>query len=270
MARLARPSPLIEHLAIAVIRQFDLVVVRGSKAKSFLAGHGIRESVAVITGSIIRSPKVTPGPPQYDLVFVGRLTEIKRPLMFLELAARVKRHRPSLRAAVVGTGPLLPVMRQRALELDIHDSIEFCGQRSDVSDIIARSRAFVLTSRTEGFSIAMVEAMDAGVVPIVADVGELSDLIVSGENGYLVSPDNLAEYVERILLVLGDPSLRDRLSERASRVARSRAAVNVIAAHWAHHLGELARRSESFEGTVACGKRQSKMLNPSGAGRNRH
>ncbi len=270
MARLARPSPLIEHLAIAVIRQFDLVVVRGSKAQAFLAGHGIRESVAVITGSLTRSPKVVPTGPQFDLVFVGRLTEIKRPLMFLEVAARVKRHRPSLRTAVVGTGPLLPAMRQRARDLDIHNSIEFCGQRSDVSDIIAQSRVFVLTSRSEGFSIAMVEAMDAGVVPVVADVGELNDLVVSGESGYVVSPDNLEEYVERILLVLEDPSLFDRLSACASRVARSRASVDVVSALWTDHLAELTRRLESSAGTVPRGNRRAGAWNPSDARRNRY
>lgn len=259
MARLARPSSLIEHLAIAVIRQFDLVVVRGSKAQAFLAHHGIQESVAVITGSIIRPPKTTLTGPQYDLVFVGRLTEIKRPLMFLEIAAHVKRHIPSLRIAIVGAGPLLPAMQQRAGELHIHDSIEFCGQRSDVSNIIARSRVFVLTSRSEGFSIAMAEAMDAGVVPVVADVGELSDLVVSGENGYVVSPDDLQEYVERILLVLRDSSLFDRLSTCAARVARSRAAVDVIAGHWKDHLVNLARRSESSYASVPPGT----LKNPS-------
>jgi glycosyltransferase involved in cell wall biosynthesis len=270
MARLARPSPLVEHLVIAVIRQFDLVVVRGTKAQAFLARHGIRESVAVITGSIAQPAKATKVEPLYDLVFIGRLTEIKRPLMFIELAARVKRQFPSLRSAVVGSGPLLLAMRDRVGELGIYDSIEFCGQREDVSDIIARSKVFVLTSRSEGFSIAMAEAMDAGAVPVVADVGELSDLVVNGENGYVVSPDDLEEYVERILLLLRDSSVFDRLSTCAARTARSRAGVDVVAGHWADHLVDLGRRLRHRYEVAPAGKRRHTLADPPGARADRH
>jgi glycosyltransferase involved in cell wall biosynthesis len=254
LARLARPSRFVEHLAIAVIRQFDLVVVRGSKAQAFLAHHGLHKSVAIITGSIAQPHRPQHADREYDLVFVGRLTEVKRPIMFVDIAARVKRQFPTLRAAVVGTGPLLSRMRERSRELDILGSIEFCGQKSDVSDILARSRVFVLTSSSEGLSIAMAEAMGAGVVPVVADVGELSDLVVNGDSGYVVSPDDLEEYVQRILLVLRDPTLFDHLSTRAARTARSRTAVDVIAAQWTDRLVELSRPLGTCDEPVARGK----------------
>jgi glycosyltransferase involved in cell wall biosynthesis len=270
MARLARASPIVEHLAIAVIRQFDLVVVRGSKARAFLAHHGIHESVAVITGSIVRFPKAKDAERQYDVLFVGRLTEIKRPLMFVEIAARVKRQFPSLRAAVVGEGPLLPAMQQRARELGIDGSIEFCGQRADVSVIVAQARVFVLTSRSEGFSIAMAEAMGAGAVPVVGDVGELSDLVVTGENGYLVPPDDVEGYVERILLVLRDSSVFDRLSTCAARIARSRAAVDVIAEQWRGHLLELGCRTGNSYGAGRRGKGRHRAFGSSDVSRDRH
>jgi len=263
MARLARPSALVEHLALAVIRQFDLVVVRGNKAQAFLARHGVHESVVVITGSIATSSKMLLAQRQYDLVFVGRLTEIKRPLMFLEIVARVKRQFPSLRVAVVGTGPLLSAMQQRSRGLNIDDSIEFCGQRLDVADIVAQARVFVLTSRSEGFSIAMLEAMGAGVVPVVADVGELSDLVVSGQSGFIVSPDELEAYVERIVHVLGDAELFDRLSTCAAKIAHSRAAADVIAAQWADHLVALSLRSGSPCGAASRGEPHHAAMDPS-------
>ena len=269
MARLTRPSAVVEHLAIAMIRQFDLVVVRGSKAQEFLARHGIHESVAVITGSITACSNVPPAERQYDLVFVGRLTEIKRPVMFVEIAARVKRQFPSLRVAVVGTGPLLSALQQRSRELNIDDSIEFCGQRLDVADIVARARVFVLTSRSEGFSIAMVEAMGAGAVPVVADVGELGDLIVSGESGYLVSPDELEAYVEPIVHVLRDSDLFERLSTCAAKIAMSRAAAEVIAAHWANHLVALSRRSGNPCGAASRGEPRQAALDPTTGSRDR-
>jgi len=161
-------------------------------------------------------------------------------------------------------------MRRRSRELNMDDSIAFCGQRLDVADIVARARIFVLTSRSEGFSIAMVEAMGAGAVPVVADVGELGDLVVSGESGYLVSPDELEAYVERIVHVLRDSDLFDRLSTCAAKSAMSRAAADVIAARWADHLVALGPCSASSCGAARHGETRHPALDPSTGTHDRH
>jgi glycosyltransferase involved in cell wall biosynthesis len=83
------------------------------------------------------------------------------------------------------------------------------------------SKVFVLTSRSEGMSIALMEAMGCGVPAVAADVGELSDLVVSRVNGWLVQANDLGEYVERITGLLDDPVNWQRISSAACE-ARNR------------------------------------------------
>lgn len=240
LAKLERPSALLEKLAIHVVRQFDLVVVRGSKARSFLMDRGIR-TVTVITGSVRPSSEPEPAAREYDLVFVGRLAAIKQPLQFIDIVARVQREMPALRAAVVGDGPLLEAARERRSVLGLERNVEFLGQIQDVERILARSRLFVLTSRSEGLSIAMAEAMAAGVVPIVADVGDLGDLVIDGETGFLVTSNDVAEFARRALALLQDRQLWARQSQAAQAVARRHTSVEVVSAKWMLSLSGLVR-----------------------------
>jgi glycosyltransferase involved in cell wall biosynthesis len=237
-SRLARPSAFLERLAVDVIRQFDLVIVRGSKAKAFLAEQGLNGNLAVITGSVapVVSPAMADRP--YDLIFVGRLTELKQPFQFVEIVAAVRREVPSVRAVMVGDGPLTDAVRRWATELQVDGQIDFAGKSNEAPAIMAKSKVFVLTSRSEGMSIAMAEAMAAGAVPVVANVGDLPDLVEDGTSGFLVMPNDVAAYAARITSLLADRDLWSRCSEEASRTALQQCGVDVVSEHWKQRLAE--------------------------------
>jgi glycosyltransferase involved in cell wall biosynthesis len=79
LSRLQRPSQLLERLALAVVREFDLVVVRGAGAERFLAERGVSR-IAVIRGSV-DPDRFAPAPERpYHLLYVGQLIERKQPL----------------------------------------------------------------------------------------------------------------------------------------------------------------------------------------------
>jgi glycosyltransferase involved in cell wall biosynthesis len=235
LSRLGRPSAVLERLAVRVVRQFDLVVVRGSGARRYLTERGVSD-VAVITGGVdpgrFRSHSQKP----YHLLYVGQLIERKRPLEFLEVAAAVVREVPGLRVAMVGDGPMMSRLRTRAGELGISEHVEFHGQKSDVEEFLGRSRVFLLNSRNEGLSIAMAEAMMSGAVPVVADVGDLGDLVRNGVNGYLVAGGDVQEFVRVVTNLLVDEGLSNRLSLAAAESARAHTGLNQVAELWATHL----------------------------------
>jgi L-malate glycosyltransferase len=238
LAKLGRPSRLLESLALAVVREFDLVIVRGNKAKTFLTDRGV-QPVTVITGSVTFSRQPAAPEREYDLVFVGRLAAIKQPLQFVDIVASLRGKLPIVRAAVVGDGPLLNAVRERAIALGIEQSIDFLGQIQDVERILTRSKVFVLTSQSEGLSIAMAEAMAAGVVPVVADVGDLGDLVMDGVTGFLVTPDNIPEFTCRAALLLQDRELWGRQSRAAAAAAKRQTSVEVVSAKWTLSLSKL-------------------------------
>jgi glycosyltransferase involved in cell wall biosynthesis len=254
LRRLGGPSPWLERLALAVVRQFDLVVVRGSSASRFLLESGVSpEQIAIIPGSL--DPKRFCGSPDrpYDLVFVGRLAAVKQPLQFIQIVAGVRRLGSSIRSAVVGDGPLAADMHELARQLDMEQSVEFLGQVADVGSILSRSKIFVLTSRTEGLSIAMGEAMAAGVVPVVANVGDLGDLVRNGENGYLVVPNDVEGFARLIAGLLDDPELLARLSGAATKAAHEHMGVELVSHLWSRHLGKLLEGGQMLGlGSRAC------------------
>ena len=104
---------------------------------------------------------------------------------------------------------------------------------------MASSKVFVMTSKTEGMSIAMAEAMACGVVPVVADVGELGDLVTDNVNGYLVKPNNIDEYAKKVISLLQDQVLWEKYSNRAIEVARSYCDVKIITKKWHQNLNDV-------------------------------
>jgi glycosyltransferase involved in cell wall biosynthesis len=105
LAGLGKPSPFIERLAHAVVREFDLIVVRGTTAADYIRRTGYRRQLAVITGSIAApAPWAACSDRPIDLIFVGQLIPRKRADRFLAIVAGVAAWRPDLRAVVVGDG----------------------------------------------------------------------------------------------------------------------------------------------------------------------
>ncbi|MBN2589424.1 MAG: glycosyltransferase family 4 protein [Sedimentisphaerales bacterium] len=240
---LGRPSKLIESLAIHVIRKFDLIVVRGSKARDYLKDQKVKGTIAIITGSVKEHQKLSQSDRTYDLINVGQLVPRKQVEQFVTIVHLTSQQLPKIKAAVVGDGPLLEDLKAQAAQLGLSDKIEFLGKRKDVEAILGSSKVFVMNSKLEGLAIAMMEAMAAGAVPVVADVGDLSDLVNDGVNGYLIEPNNIDRYIERIIPILQDQSLKEKLSLKSIEDAKNNCYINVISGRWQHNLQETIRRA---------------------------
>lgn len=238
---------VIEHLAISVIKKFDLIIVRGSKGRSFLARYGIKNNVAIITGSVKSIIEPEKGARSIDLVFVGRLNPIKQVDQFIRIVSEISRVVPSVSAVIVGDGIMMTELKNVAERLRVSDNIQFLGKRDDIETILARSKIFLLTSKSEGMSIAMIEAMAAGAVPVVANVGELGDLVHDGLNGYLIEPNNIQEYISKVFSLLQDKMHWHKLSSHAVEAARKYSGIEVVAEKWRQSMMPVIERSSGFE-----------------------
>jgi glycosyltransferase involved in cell wall biosynthesis len=214
------------------------VVVRGNKAKSYLISHGLRSPIDIITGSVNACRQSRCDVRDIHLIYVGQLSRIKQVDQFITIVDAVARVIPSVKAVIVGNGPLMTELQMYARQLRLTKEIEFLGQRKDVETLLARSKVFVLTSESEGLSIAMAEAMTAGVVPVVPDVGELGDLVIDGVNGYLVEPNNVSAYSARIISLLQKAPLWNQFSHRAAEDARQYCDLELVTEKWRTLLGQ--------------------------------
>jgi len=153
---------------------------------------------------------------------VGRLTEIKRHSLFLEMAALVANRRPDVAFQIVGDGELRGHLEALAGKLGIGERVTFLGWRTDLATIYGATDVFVLTSRNEGTPVALIEAMASGVVGVSTNVGGVSDVVLGPDIGTLVpfgSPEALANAV---LELLTSPSRHRAMGEKAREAVRSR------------------------------------------------
>ena len=203
-ARIRWPDPVAERLLLRAASAFDLIVTMGSGAIGELRRRGVIDpQFAVISGGITDS-----GPPdrrrdrEFDAILVARLVPIKRIELFIDSIAELRAVRPHSRAVIVGDGPLRAALTDHARRRGVAGAITFAGHQDDVRAWLGNARVFVLTSRSEGLALSMMEAMMEGLPAVVPRVGDLGDLVEDGRNGYLIddpSPTTFAAHIAQVL-----------------------------------------------------------------------
>jgi len=219
---LRTPDRVVERLLLQAVRTFDLIITMGTSGRSFFRERGVTSDINVIPGGLDLA-LYTPSsePPSVDVIFVGRLEPIKRPRLLLEAIAAARSRLGHLSATIVGDGALRRELEAHALAIGLGESVTFTGQRSDAVALLAQARIFVLTSQSEGVSLSLMEALACGVPGVVAQVGDLPDVLADGVNGFLVDSDDPLEFGNRLVQLLSDEPLRRRFAEAARRSAEA-------------------------------------------------
>ncbi len=242
------PDAKVEETLVRAVGDFDLVVTMGSRAADFFRERGVNTRFAVIPGGIDPGRYTQEaGERHYDLLIVGRLDPVKRHDIFLETVALLRDDFPAIRAAVVGAGELADAVRVKAEELGITGQVQFAGHQADVASWLRNAKVFVLTSESEGLSLALMEAMMSGLPCVVSDVGELGELVSDGESGFLVeNHTSPAAFAAKIKQLLADETLRRDVAS-AAQDSVARFAISETAGKWTRILrGEDAANKPSI------------------------
>ena len=144
----------------------------------------------------------------YRLVTVGRLQAPKDPITLVRALAEVGRPGEAL---IAGDGPDRPAVESEVRRLGLESVVRLAGELDDVGELLVAADLFVLSSRSEGLPLSILEAMAVGLPVVASSVGGVPELIVDGETGFLVPPGDshaLAAAIERLL---DDAALRRRL-----------------------------------------------------------
>ena len=154
------------------------------------------------------------------------MQELKKLDISLTAFAALKRQYPDAAFTIVGRGRTEKedrAPRKLVEQLDLEDSVSFLGYLDNAAAIseMGKSRFFVMPSHPEGFGVAYLEAMSMGCVTIGTEGQGIADLIVSGENGFLVPPDDPEAIVKVISWCVEHPQEADRIAERGRREAMS-------------------------------------------------
>ncbi len=125
-------------------------------------------------------------------MFVGRLAAVKNhPLLLRAFSAAIEK-RPDLRLWMVGDGPERGALEALTAELGVAGQVKFWGQQLDVAPFFSAADAFIMSSRSEGLPMSLLQAFSLGVPAIVTDVGGMAEVVRLAQAGMTVSSQRRA------------------------------------------------------------------------------
>ena len=158
----------------------------------------------------------------FTLVYVGRLEPVKNHVLLLDAFGTALSSRPDLRLWMVGDGTERKPMERLAAELGIVDQVTFWGQQLDVAPFFSAADAFIMSSRSEGLPVSLLQAFSLGLPAIVTDVGGMAEIVRMAEAGPTVSAADPAEMAAAILRLAGSDAEREKFATNAEAAFHSR------------------------------------------------
>jgi glycosyltransferase involved in cell wall biosynthesis len=215
-ARAARVKRWVE-------RRLDAHVAVGPRV-----ARSLERTYGLAAGSVRVIPNgVSPAPPDADAVplpgpgpLVGTVARLD-PVKGIDVLLRAVAQLPTARLAVVGRGAEEPALRELAAALGLTDRVTWLGWSDRPRAYLPAFTVFVLASRAEGLPLSICEAMLAGLPVVATDVGSVADVVVDGETGLLVPPDDPVALAGALRRVLDDPALAARLGSAGRRRAEA-------------------------------------------------
>lgn len=187
-------------------------------------GNGISDELVRRVGDDVAAPITgMPDPSSSDLLILGvfRLSEEKRPLLFLDVCEKIHAIVPEVRVLIAGVGPLDAALAMAIQQRGISDYLKLLGRRDDVHQLMQVSSLLLLTSSFEGTPNVVMEAQALGVPVVATKVGGVADIVVDGETGFLADKDDEAALADRCVRILLDKTIRVRMGMAAkSRMAK--------------------------------------------------
>jgi glycosyltransferase involved in cell wall biosynthesis len=145
------------------------------------------------------------------ILSVGRLTYQKGHEFLVQAMFTVVGRFPNAKAGICGDGPLRSQLETQIIDTGLSNHMKLLGAWEDISPLLASADIFVLPSRWEGLSRALMEAMAAGLPVIAAEVDGIKDLVTDGVNGLLVASEDARMLGNSILQLIADAEMRKKL-----------------------------------------------------------
>lgn len=154
----------------------------------------------------------------YDVIFLGRLTEQKNPLRLMNLLKKMIDKKSDIRIAVVGTGDLEANTKAEAKKLGIESNVHFWGYQTNPYKILKDAKVMVMTSLWEGTPMCVLEAMSLGVPVVSTPTDGIKAVVEDHKTGFLSNDDE--ELADCCISLIDNDDLHGNMSLFAMDRAR--------------------------------------------------
>lgn len=177
--------------------------------------------------------------------YVGRLSSEKGPDLFLDALIPLCRRYPQLDAVMLGDGPERDSLLARIHEAGLQERISLPGYQTDMRSWWRQLGALVISSRTEGTPMILLEAMQAGVPVVAFGVGGIPDVVQDRHNGLLATPADSVALARQLDNLLCDPALARRLQNNARHTQLDRYDLKALAERWSQLYTRIAQEGRA-------------------------
>lgn len=210
---------LLSRLARFVVRHADRVRTVSLRGKRGLESIGISSDkidIVPVPTDISQFEKFVHTPSDHlRLLCIARLSREKGVDVLFKAFRRVLDKRMDAMLTIVGDGPEHSHLERLARSLNLGSSVTFAGHQSDLETFFSNADIYVQPSRFEGWGMAVIEAAAAGVPIVMTDVGCAGEVIVNGQSGFVVPPEDETALSEAIIRLIDDPAQARRLADGA-------------------------------------------------------
>lgn len=224
-----------------IFRRADYIQAISEYLKDFAIRHGAFAPIEVVPNgvelSVFENSKRAPGDKDKKVIVTTSRLVWKNGIDILIKAAKILKDKEEggFAVRIVGSGPLEIELKKLVSDLGLNEIVSFAGHvpPEKIPEELLRADIFARPSRSEGLGSSFLEAMAAGLAVIGTPVGGIPDFLKDGENGLLVkteSPDDLAS---KLLILIKDRALRDRLGVSARRLIVSGYGWDMVASRMA-------------------------------------
>lgn len=212
------PNGLVGISRKLATRYADCVVVLGKRDyNSYLKKYPKIKKIEFIYNPIALNLETSANINVKRVIAVGRLDEQKGFDMLINAWSRIEEKVPDWKLDIFGEGPLRKQLQDQIKNLNLKN-IYLKGYSVDIEKEYINSSVFVLSSRYEGFVLALMEAQAKALPCVSFDCKEgPAELIDNGINGYLIEEGNEREFSEKLLELLLDEKMRKKFSENSRK-----------------------------------------------------
>lgn len=218
-------NSFFKRLTEKMIRRSSVIVVLSEIEKDFIEKHYQNLDVRILQNavSLDESEKRELEKTEKTIIFLGRLHEGKGLKEIIEACRILKNENIKFCFRCYGEGQEKDSFVRQMTEV-LGDGFYYGGIVSggEKWKALAESDIFLLPTHYEGLPMALLEAMVAGCVPIVSDVGSIGKVIENGENGFLINPRDVSQIVERLKYLLSDQTDWGNLQKNAKKTIAER------------------------------------------------
>ena len=253
--RFFRPTKkVIQEFSKWFCSEVDCTIAPTTEMKNELMAYGMKKPIHVIPTGIDTDLFRTAAPidlrakhhlpkESFIALFAGRIAKEKNIVFLLEVVERMIRKGHSFYLVLVGNGPFFEELSEIVRKKRLSENVIFAGEmkREELASYYRSADCFTFASTTETQGLVVLEALAAGLPVIAVAQKGVKSSLSEGEGCFLTEHPNVDFFVEKALLLMKDPELRQQMRGKGMEYVQKHWSIDVFAQHVSDLYGQFQK-----------------------------